>query len=73
MPFWYFFNIPDLPQKVSHQSNTVEIREYLVTEGDKVRSGTPLALIENLDQHSPYSVVDSAHDDLVLMWKLNAG
>jgi pyruvate/2-oxoglutarate dehydrogenase complex dihydrolipoamide acyltransferase (E2) component len=53
MPFWYFFNIPDLPQKVSHQSNTVEIREYLVTEGDKVRSGTPLALIENLDQHSP--------------------
>ena len=38
---------------ISHRSNTVEIQDYLVTEGDKVRPGTPLVLIENLDQHSP--------------------
>src|SRR4051812_26664926 len=47
MPFWYFFTIPQLPQEVSHQSNTVEIQKYLVSEGDKLDAGTALAVIEN--------------------------
>jgi pyruvate/2-oxoglutarate dehydrogenase complex dihydrolipoamide acyltransferase (E2) component len=47
MPFWYFFTIPDLPREVAHQSNQVQVQEYLSKEGDPVEPGTPVALIEN--------------------------
>ena len=47
MPFWYFLTVPKLPTEVSHQSNTVEIRKYLLKEGDPVDLGTPVALVEN--------------------------
>jgi pyruvate/2-oxoglutarate dehydrogenase complex dihydrolipoamide acyltransferase (E2) component len=47
MPFWYFFKIPKLPAEVSHQSNTVEVGEYLLEEGDPVKPGTPIATVEN--------------------------
>jgi pyruvate dehydrogenase E2 component (dihydrolipoamide acetyltransferase) len=47
MPFWYFFTIPKLPPDVSHQSNQVEVQEYLCAEGGFVESGTPVVIIEN--------------------------
>lgn len=47
MPFWYFIKIPSLPPDVSHQSNLVEVRKYLLKEGDKVQRGTPIVTIEN--------------------------
>ena len=47
MPFWYFVRIPRLPTEVSHQSNSVEVRNYLLSEGDTVSRGTPIATIEN--------------------------
>lgn len=47
MPFWYFFKIPKLPAEISHQSNRVEIGEYLLKEGDPVKPGTPIAIVEN--------------------------
>ncbi len=47
MPFWYFFKIPELPAEVSHQSNSVEVGEYLLKEGDPVKPGTPIAIVEN--------------------------
>jgi pyruvate/2-oxoglutarate dehydrogenase complex dihydrolipoamide acyltransferase (E2) component len=47
MPFWYFFTIPKLPSEVAHQSNQVEVREYLATEGKTIEPGTPIVLIEN--------------------------
>jgi hypothetical protein len=33
MPFWYYFSVPRLPPEVAHQSNLVEIRNYLTAEG----------------------------------------
>jgi pyruvate/2-oxoglutarate dehydrogenase complex dihydrolipoamide acyltransferase (E2) component len=47
MPFWYFLRIPPLPVEVEHQSNTVEIRKYLVSENDSIKSGTVIAAVEN--------------------------
>jgi pyruvate/2-oxoglutarate dehydrogenase complex dihydrolipoamide acyltransferase (E2) component len=47
MPFWYFFPVPKLPPEVSHQSNVVEIRKYLASEGSAVDVGTPVVVIEN--------------------------
>jgi len=47
MPFWYFFAVPQLPPEVSHQSNRVEIKRYLLREKSRVQAGTPVALIEN--------------------------
>ncbi len=47
MPFWYYFSVPTLPQEVAHQSNLVEIRNYLAAEGSSVDVGSPLAVIEN--------------------------
>ena len=47
MPFYYYVRIPRLDPEVSHQSNEVEIVEYLAHEGDTVSPGTPLALVEN--------------------------
>ena len=47
MPFWYFFPVPKLPPEVSHQSNVVEIRKYLASEGTAVDVGTPIASVEN--------------------------
>ena len=47
MPFWYFFKVPELPSKIAHQSNQVQIRKYLVREGAPVEIGTPVALVEN--------------------------
>jgi pyruvate/2-oxoglutarate dehydrogenase complex dihydrolipoamide acyltransferase (E2) component len=47
MPFWYFFPVPKLPPEVSHQSNVVEIRKYLASEGSTVDVGTPIASVEN--------------------------
>ena len=47
MPFWYFVKIPRLPDEVSHQSNLVEVRDYLLKEGDTVSHGTPIVTIEN--------------------------
>ena len=47
MPFWYFFPVPKLPPDVSHQSNSVEIKKYLLAEGKPVKVGTPVALVEN--------------------------
>jgi hypothetical protein len=32
MPFWYYFSVPKLPPEVAHQSNLVEIRNYLAAE-----------------------------------------
>jgi pyruvate dehydrogenase E2 component (dihydrolipoamide acetyltransferase) len=47
MPFWYYFSVPKLPPDVAHQSNLVEIRKYLATEGTRLDVGSPVALIEN--------------------------
>ena len=47
MPCWYFVKIPRLPHEVSHQSNLVEVRDYLLKEGDTVSHGTPIVTIEN--------------------------
>jgi pyruvate dehydrogenase E2 component (dihydrolipoamide acetyltransferase) len=47
MPFWYFFTVPKLPPEVSDRSNLVELREYLLKEGDPVSLGTPVAMVEN--------------------------
>jgi pyruvate/2-oxoglutarate dehydrogenase complex dihydrolipoamide acyltransferase (E2) component len=47
MPFWYFFPVPKLPPEVSHQSNVVEIRKYLASEGNAVDVGTPVVVVEN--------------------------
>ena len=47
MPFWYYLSVPDLPADVAHQSNLVEIRKYLATEGTRLEFGSPVALIEN--------------------------
>jgi pyruvate/2-oxoglutarate dehydrogenase complex dihydrolipoamide acyltransferase (E2) component len=47
MPFWYYFSVRKLPPEVSHQSNVVEIRKYLASEGTAVDVGTPIASVEN--------------------------
>ena len=47
MPFWYFFTIPKMPKQVSHQSNLVEVQEYLLNEGQAVDIDTPVAMVEN--------------------------
>jgi pyruvate/2-oxoglutarate dehydrogenase complex dihydrolipoamide acyltransferase (E2) component len=47
MPFWYYFNVPKLPPEVAHQSNLVEIRNYVATEGSPVDAGSPIAVVEN--------------------------
>lgn len=47
MPFWYYFSMPKLPPEVAHQSNLVEIREYLAGEGSPVDVGSPIAVVEN--------------------------
>src|SRR4029077_17586886 len=47
MPFWYFFPVPKLPPEISHQSDVVEIRKYLASEGSAVDVGTPIAAVEN--------------------------
>jgi pyruvate/2-oxoglutarate dehydrogenase complex dihydrolipoamide acyltransferase (E2) component len=47
MSFWYYFPVPKLPPEISHQSNLVEIRKYLVPEGSAVDVGTPIVVIEN--------------------------
>jgi len=47
MPFWYFFSVPKLEAEISEQSGIVQLKSYLVREGDKVSIGTPVALIEN--------------------------
>lgn len=47
MPFWYYLTVPKLPPDVAHQSNLVEIGEYLATEGTALDVGSPVALIEN--------------------------
>lgn len=47
MPFWYFFRVPKLPHEVAHQSGTVDIQKYLISEGQRVGIGTPIALVEN--------------------------
>jgi pyruvate/2-oxoglutarate dehydrogenase complex dihydrolipoamide acyltransferase (E2) component len=47
MPFWYFFTVPKLPVEVSDRSNRVEVREYLLKEGDLVAPGAAVAIVEN--------------------------
>jgi pyruvate/2-oxoglutarate dehydrogenase complex dihydrolipoamide acyltransferase (E2) component len=47
MPFWYYFPVPQLPPEVAHQSNRVEIRTYLATEGSSIDVGSPIAVVEN--------------------------
>jgi pyruvate dehydrogenase E2 component (dihydrolipoamide acetyltransferase) len=47
MPFWYYFSVPKLPPDVAHQSNLVEIRNYLAAEGSPVDVGSPIAAVEN--------------------------
>jgi pyruvate dehydrogenase E2 component (dihydrolipoamide acetyltransferase) len=47
MPVWYYFSVPRLPPEVAHQSNLVEIRNYLTAEGSPVDVGSPIALVEN--------------------------
>jgi len=47
MPFWYYFSVLRLPPEVAHQSNLVEIRNYLAAEGSPVNVGSPIALVEN--------------------------
>jgi pyruvate/2-oxoglutarate dehydrogenase complex dihydrolipoamide acyltransferase (E2) component len=47
MPFWYFVPVPELPSEVAHQSGTVDLKQYLVAEGDCVGVGSPIAVIEN--------------------------
>jgi pyruvate/2-oxoglutarate dehydrogenase complex dihydrolipoamide acyltransferase (E2) component len=42
-----FVRVPGLPSEVSHQSKSVEIRDYLLKERDTVSRGTPLVTIEN--------------------------
>ncbi len=47
MPFWYFASIPELPPEVSHPNKSVSLVEYKVAEGDQIKLGTPLAIVEN--------------------------
>ncbi|PYV64807.1 MAG: hypothetical protein DMG95_03395, partial [Acidobacteria bacterium] len=47
MPFWYFLKVPQLPTEVAHQSNVVEVRKYLLSEGDPVERDSPIVLLEN--------------------------
>jgi pyruvate dehydrogenase E2 component (dihydrolipoamide acetyltransferase) len=47
MPFRYFFAVPELPSEVAHQSGTVDLKQYLVAEGNPVEVGSPIAAIEN--------------------------
>lgn len=47
MPFWYFFEVPKLESEVSEQGGVVQLKRYLVREGDAVTAGTPVALVEN--------------------------
>jgi pyruvate/2-oxoglutarate dehydrogenase complex dihydrolipoamide acyltransferase (E2) component len=47
MPFWHYFPVPKLPAEVAHQSNLVEIRNYLASEGSVVDVGSPIAVVEN--------------------------
>jgi len=39
--------VPKLPQEVAHQSNLVEIRNYVAAEGSPIDVGSPIALVEN--------------------------
>ena len=47
MPFWYYFPVPKLPAEVAHQSNLVEISNYLAPEGSPVDVGSPITVVEN--------------------------
>ena len=47
MPFWYYFKMPKLPPEVAHQSNLVELRNYVAAEGSSVDVGSPIAVVEN--------------------------
>jgi pyruvate/2-oxoglutarate dehydrogenase complex dihydrolipoamide acyltransferase (E2) component len=47
MPFWYFATIPELPPEVSQANKSVNLVEYKVVEGDQIKLGTPLAIVQN--------------------------
>jgi len=47
VPFYYFAKVPSLPPEVQHQSNAVEVVEYLAREGAAVQPGTPLLRVAN--------------------------
>jgi len=42
MPFWYFLRVPKFPSEVGHQSNAVEVREYLIQEGKTFEADAPI-------------------------------
>lgn len=44
---YYFVKIPELPKELSHQSNAIELINYLVTEHQEVDVGTPIAILKN--------------------------
>lgn len=44
---YYFVNIPKLQPELSHQRGSVTIVEYTVEEGDPVKEGQTLAIVEN--------------------------
>ena len=44
---YYFLKVPELPSEVRHQSNSVNIVEYVAKEGEMVEAGTPIAIVEN--------------------------
>jgi pyruvate dehydrogenase E2 component (dihydrolipoamide acetyltransferase) len=47
MPIYYFLPIPTLPREVTHQSGLVTLVRYLVAEGEAIRPGMDVAVVEN--------------------------
>ena len=44
---YYFLKISNLPEKESHQNEDLKLIKYLVNEGQEIKKGTPIAIIEN--------------------------
>lgn len=44
---YYFVKVPKLPNQVSHQQGTVELVEYLVSEGQRIEKGQVIAIVQN--------------------------
>jgi len=47
VPVYYFLTIPKLPREVAHQSHLVTLVRYLVADGETIRPGTEIAVVEN--------------------------
>jgi pyruvate/2-oxoglutarate dehydrogenase complex dihydrolipoamide acyltransferase (E2) component len=47
MAVYYYVSVPQLPDGVRHQRNSVEVVKYLAVEGVSLVMGTPLVRVQN--------------------------